>query len=122
MSDNTTYSITDDLITIAYACKTIPGFSRLFWAASTKLHEARLAAEERREYEETHATKRGSQYAFLNRQMVAAHEAFVTSIESIGIILEAINSSYEYTTTLEEVSEIVDSMSYEKCFRNSRRY
>lgn len=96
---------------MAEAIATIPGFSKLVWMAAYKLSQARSAVRDRKEYEETHKTRRGAQYAKLSRWEHGAGEAFFASVDSVDCILDAIAPDLEYHATLEEVNEIVKSCS-----------
>lgn len=105
------YATINEVSAIANAAGSIPGFARMMWYAAHKLQSARFDVGEMREYEATHKTKGGKAYARLVRRQAASHEAFVTAVDAVCIVLEAANRcSLDHhaihCAVLEEASEI----------------
>lgn len=112
---------------IANTANSIPGFARMIWYAANKLHEARNDVAEIHEYEATHTTRSGKAHARLVRRQAASHEAFVTSVDAVCIILEAMNTysldhHLIHIAVLEEVSEIVKGSTYAETYSRANGY
>lgn len=105
---------------MATAIQTVPGFEKLVWKAANALHDVRAAIDERREYEKTHSSKRGSQYAKLTKRENAAGDVFFFATGAVDCILDALAPDIEVHATLEEVSELVAFCSPAELYHHAR--
>lgn len=116
------------LQTMNNAIISAPGFARLVWNAANKLHEAWNANKELKNWEETHKSKTGSAYNRLAKRQYAAHDSFVTAIESAEIVLGAFNQCEQvddyslHLCILEEVSELAKAVSYSEAYSHAHGY